>query len=243
MIRPARFGANPETAGSNRFQRRGRPGDDAAHALREFDGLAVALAAAGVRVHAFAGARDADLPDEVFPNNWVSFHADGTAVLYPLLAPIRRRERRADVHRRAARRARLSDRARRRPHIARGRAANISRARAASCSIESTASRTPADRRARTIAALAELGRELGYETDTFDAMDRDGHPVYHTNVLLSIGTRFAVLCSSALRDEAERRRLIERLAEAREVIGAELRAAPFVRGQSARVARAPPRP
>src|SRR4051812_50033487 len=95
MIRPARFAANAETANSNSFQA-AAPADRniAARAAREFDGLAVALAAAGVRVHAFAGASDAELPDEVFPNNWVSFHEDGTAVLYPLLAPNRRRERR-----------------------------------------------------------------------------------------------------------------------------------------------------
>src|SRR5262249_8254271 len=68
-------------------------------------------------------------------------------------------------------------------------------------------------------AALAELGRVLGYETCAFDACDRDGHAIYHTNVLLSIGTRFAVLCSSALRDEVERRQIVARLAEHREVI------------------------
>src|SRR5262249_6528544 len=98
MIRPARFAANPETAGSNRFQLAAPSDRDvSARAAREFDGLAVALAAAGVRVHAFAGAREGDLPDEVFPNNWVSFHEDGTAVLYPLLAPNRRRERRKEL--------------------------------------------------------------------------------------------------------------------------------------------------
>src|SRR5262249_49715752 len=68
-------------------------------------------------------------------------------------------------------------------------------------------------------AALVELGRVLGYETCAFDATDRDGHAIYHTNVLLSIGTRFAVLCSSALRADDERRRLVARLTEHREVI------------------------
>jgi len=96
MVRPAGFGHNAETAGSNFFQRAPeRPSDEAANALREFDALA--LARAGVRVLEFAGQRDAALPDEVFPNNWLSLHADGTAVLYPLLAPIRRRERRSEV--------------------------------------------------------------------------------------------------------------------------------------------------
>jgi len=98
MIRPAAFGANAETAGSNFFQRSAANiGDAARHAQLEFDALALALANAGVRVHQFAGQRGAALPDEVFPNNWLSLHADGTAVLYPMLAPNRRRERRRDI--------------------------------------------------------------------------------------------------------------------------------------------------
>lgn len=219
MIRPARFAANPETAGSNRFQVAAPADPDmAARAAREFDGLAVALAAAGVRVHAFAGARDADLPDEVFPNNWVSFHEDGTAVLYPLLAPNRRRERRPE----------LIDALRDEHGYRIAHVVDLTSLESRGQYLEGTGSLVLdrvnriayACRSPRTHdLALAELGRVLGYETRAFDAMDRDGHPIYHTNVLLSIGTRFAVLCSSALRDAAERRQLIQRLAESREVI------------------------
>jgi hypothetical protein len=219
MIRPARFAANPETAGSNRFQVAASADRDvAAHAAREFDGLAVALAAAGVRVHAFAGARDVDLPDEVFPNNWVSFHEDGTAVLYPLLAPNRRRERRQE----------LIDALRDEHGYRIARVVDLTSLEDRGQYLEGTGSLALdrvnriayACRSPRTHdLALTELGRVLGYETHAFDAVDRDGHPIYHTNVLLSIGRRFAVLCSSALRDEAERRQLIERLAESREVI------------------------
>jgi hypothetical protein len=219
MIRPARFAANPETASSNRFQAAAPADRDvAARAAREFDGLAVALAAAGVRVHAFAGARDADLPDEVFPNNWVTFHEDGTAVLYPLLAPNRRRERRHDVidalrDEHGYRIARVVDLTalERRGQYLEGTGSIV---------LDRVSRMAYACRSQRTHdSALAELGRVLGYEMLAFDATDRDGHPIYHTNVLLSIGTRFAVLCSSALRDEAERRQLIDRLAEHREVI------------------------
>jgi hypothetical protein len=219
MIRPARFAGNPETAASNRFQAAARADRGvAARAAREFDGLAVALAAAGVRVHAFAGARDADLPDEVFPNNWVSFHADGTAVLYPLLAPNRRRERRPE----------LIDALRDEHGYRIAHVVDLTSLESRGQYLEGTGSLVLdrvnriayACRSPRTHdLALVELGRVLGYETRAFDAMDRDGHPIYHTNVLLSIGTRFAVLCSSALRDAAERRQLIQRLAESREVI------------------------
>jgi hypothetical protein len=218
MIRPARFAANPETAGSNRFQG-SAPADVgvAARAAREFDGLAIALAAAGVRVHAFAGAEGADLPDEVFPNNWVSFHGDGTAVLYPLLAPNRRRERRPE----------LIDALREQGYRV-DRVVDLTPLEQRSQYLEGTGSfvldrvarRAYACRSPRTHdAALAELGRVLGYETHAFDATDRDGHAIYHTNVLLSIGTRFAALCSSALRDDAERRRIVARLAEQRALI------------------------
>ena len=98
MVRPAHFARNAETAASNFFQH--SAADESVSALRaqrEFDSLALALAGAGVRVHQFAGQQGAALPDEVFPNNWLSLHADGTAVLYPMLAPSRRLERRRDI--------------------------------------------------------------------------------------------------------------------------------------------------
>src|SRR5262245_20107789 len=98
MVRPEQFGSNAETAGSNFFQRAAAGASDAAQRAKlEFDALALALAGAGVGVHQFAGQRGAALPDEVFPNNWLSLHADGTAVLYPMLASSRRRERRRDI--------------------------------------------------------------------------------------------------------------------------------------------------
>jgi hypothetical protein len=218
MIRPARFATNPETASSNRFQNSARTAADvAARAAREFDGLAVALAAAGVRVHAFAGASGADLPDEVFPNNWVSFHEDGTAVLYPLLAPSRRRERRPELidalRERGYRIARVVD-------LTPFEQRNQYLEGTGSLVLDRVNRVAYACRSPRTHdAALAELGRELGYETHAFDAADRDGHAIYHTNVLLSIGTRFAVVASSALRDDGQRRQLVARLAEQREVI------------------------
>jgi hypothetical protein len=219
MIRPAGFAANVETEASNRFQATTRGGNDvAASAAREFDGLVAALAATGVRVHAFAGSRDTPLPDEVFPNNWVSFHADGTAVLYPMLAPSRRRERRPE----------LLDELRLRHGYRLSRVVDLTHLEERGRFLEGTGSFVLdrvrrvayACRSPRTHdAALAEFGRELGYGTCAFEAADRDGHAIYHTNVLLSIGTRFVVLCTSAVRDVAERRRLVERLTEHRELI------------------------
>src|SRR5262245_33844068 len=94
MIRPVRFAGNEQTAATNLFQQV----DDAdlfdaqSVALAEFDSLAAALRQAGVDVHVFDDTAEPHTPDSIFPNNWVSFHADGTVVLYPMLAPNRREE-------------------------------------------------------------------------------------------------------------------------------------------------------
>src|SRR5690348_13653460 len=98
MIRPANFGANPETAASNAFQKSAEAGaGPQARALAEFDALVEALRQAGVVVEVFEDRSEPVTPDAVFPNNWVSFHADGSAWLYPMLAMNRRWERRPDI--------------------------------------------------------------------------------------------------------------------------------------------------
>src|SRR5271156_2607770 len=102
MVRPAGFGFNPQTAASNLFQENTLPqGADAAGihgaALAEFDALAEGLARAGVQVVVAHDTLQPAKPDAIFPNNWVSFHRDGTVVLYPMMAPNRRLERRDEV--------------------------------------------------------------------------------------------------------------------------------------------------
>jgi hypothetical protein len=211
MVRPARFGANPETAASNFFQT-AAPADEAvaARAQREFDALATNLAAAGVRVIELAGSTSDALPDEVFPNNWLTLHADGTAVLYPLLALNRRRERRADVLHTLRAQKLFEPR----------RVVDLTALEQQGVYLEGTGS-VVLDRVNRAAyaclsprthpQALAELGRELDYELVPFAAADRDGRAIYHTNVMLSIGTRFAVLCSVAVA-EPQHAPLLERL-------------------------------
>jgi hypothetical protein len=103
MVRPARFGANPETADSNRFQQSGASPGEAAEALREFDGLVGRLVDAGVEVIVAEDTPSPPKPDACFPNNWVSFHADGTIVLYPMQPATRRPERREAIVEQACR--------------------------------------------------------------------------------------------------------------------------------------------
>lgn len=212
MIRPAHFGSNHETAGSNFFQRSAVGIADAElRALHEFDSLALALADAGVRVHQFAGQPTQALPDEVFPNNWLSLHADGTAVLYPMLAANRRRERRPDVLEALV--ASCGYRI--------DRIVDLTALEAGEQYLEGTGSLVLdrgrhvayACRSPRTHpAALAEFARVLRYEIVPFGAADAAG-PIYHTNVVMSLGTHFAALCARAIPDAAERRSVVERLA------------------------------
>src|SRR5213594_1479042 len=100
MVRPASFGFNPDTAPSFLFQREitdANRREIERRARIEFDLLAGRLRDAGVEVIIFEDKEELHTPDAVFPNNWVSFHHDGTVVLYPMLAPSRRPERRRDI--------------------------------------------------------------------------------------------------------------------------------------------------
>jgi hypothetical protein len=192
MIRPARFAANPETADSNRFQRTEAIADAATAALREFDALARGLANAGVGVVVAEDSLEPAKPDACFPNNWVSFHADGTVVLYPMMAPSRRAERRrepiAAIERAGYRVARTIDLS---PLEARGEFLEGT----GSLVLDRPRRIAYACRSPRTTAvALAEFSAALGYRIVAFDAQGPDGRPAYHTNVLMAIGEGFAVV-------------------------------------------------
>lgn len=210
MVRPARFGPNPETADSNRFQKSAALPGGAAAALREFDGLVGRLVEAGVEVVVAADTPAPPKPDACFPNNWVSFHADGSVVLYPLMAPSRRAERREEPIEQVARAGfRIARRVDLSPLEARGEF------------LEGTGSLV-LDRENRiayacrsprtTPAALGEFCAALGYRAVGFEAVGPDGRPAYHTNVMMAIGEDFAVVCADAIPDTGRRRAVIAQL-------------------------------
>ena len=220
MVRPAAFASNPQTALSNSFQAVApRTPAIQRRAEREFDAVANALETAGVRVHAFQGQTDCDAPDEVFPNNWVSFHEDGTVVLYPLLAPNRRLERRASIL------ASLE-----REHGYRlGRIVDLTLHEAEGRYLEGTGSLV-LDRVNRVayacgsprtdVEVISDFADKLGFDPVVFPATDATDRPVYHTNVVMSVGTHFAVACLDAIPHPAARRELAERIeASGRELI------------------------
>lgn len=207
MVRPAAFAANPETAPTNRFQETGVNGRSVADAARaEFDGLATALANAGVGTVVLDDAPDPPKPDAVFPNNWVTTHADGTVVLYPMLAASRRGERRTDLcevllrHGRAV--TAVLDLS---PWETRGLALEGT----GSLVLDRRRKIAYACRSPRTAQApLAQWAGFLGYSVHLFDAFDRERVPIYHTNVMMALGSGFAVVAMDALSDERQRREL-----------------------------------
>jgi hypothetical protein len=213
MVRPARFGWNPQTQASNRFQC-----EDAAlgavandRACFEFDALVAALRGAGVDITVAVDRESPACPDAVFPNNWVSLHADGTVVLYPMLARNRRLERRFDIVSLLAGEGGFAVR----------RLVDLTHYEARGRFLEGTGSVVFDHARRIAYACLSprtdrepldELCEELGYTPCAFDASDAQGVPIYHTNVMLAVGSRTCVIAAEAI-DAADRERVLACLA------------------------------
>jgi len=221
MIRPASFGSNPETAESNAFQRP-VPGADVdeirAQARAEFDGLVRALRAADVEVIVVDDTAEPVTPDAVFPNNWISFHASGTVVLYPMQAPSRRAEVRLDLVDQLGTEHRFEVRS----TIDLTEHADHDRflEGTGSMVLDRVGRVAYAVRSPRTDASVfEEFCRRTEFEPVLFEALDSGGTPVYHANVVMCIGTAFVVICADALRVPRERREVLARLAENREVV------------------------
>ncbi|MFX0547355.1 citrulline utilization hydrolase CtlX [Roseovarius sp. S1116L3] len=212
MIRPNRFHPNPETAADNRFQ--SRPTlteiEVAEAAAAEFDAAAARLRDEGVGVHVFQDDRD-DTPDSVFPNNWFSTHPGGHVAVYPMFVPSRRRERRDDVIEMLKREYRVQV------------VTDYSGLEQDGLALEGTGAMV-IDHIGR-IAYVARSHRadpillerfctNFGYEPMVFDAIDESGSPVYHTNVVMAIGTHFAMISLDMIKNAARRAEIAERLAE-----------------------------
>lgn len=214
MVRPHAFRVNPETAADNAFQASG--GGEHSNAYREVSAVADRLRAHGITVHLFED-DGAATPDSVFPNNWLTTHEDGRIALHPMRAANRRAERRDDIvdHLRSA-------------YVA-GELVDYSSFEERGLFLEGTGSLV-LDRQNRwAFAALSpRTSQELverfcadfGYEPVVFEASDSSGTPVYHTNVMLALGTGFAIAGLEMIPNEKQRRKVEERLrASGREII------------------------
>jgi hypothetical protein len=217
MVRPRNFGFNAETASSNRFQRPGGSEQTAVHAQAEFDAFAAALAGEGITVCIAPDSDEPRKPDAVFPNNWVSFHADGTVVLYPMQAPNRRTERRREVIDCVVRDTGF--RVRRTVDLTHHEKAGRFLEGTGSLVLDHVERVAYACRSARTDEDVArDWAHAMDYQLELFTARDARGTPIYHTNVVMSIGTRMAVVALENI-DADDRRRIAKRLDAERELL------------------------
>jgi len=203
MIRPVNFGFNEETAASNAFQNRNADKSGVKEkALREFDGMVAILCENGVEVTVVEDTPEPYTPDSIFPNNWVSFHANGEIFLYPMQAENRRLERREDII------TKLED------QFAVKHIIDLSRFEHENKFLEGTGSMV-LDRENKIAYAcisprtdrevLAIFCEQTGYKEVSFHAYDEYHQAIYHTNVLMCIGSEFAVICLDTITEPEEK--------------------------------------
>ncbi|WP_455673377.1 citrulline utilization hydrolase CtlX [Phocaeicola sp.] len=215
MIEPVAFGFNEETAANNYFQQRpdAVAGQVQNRALTEFRGMVEKLRSHGIDVLVIRDTPVPHTPDSIFPNNWVSFHADGTIALYPMFAENRRPERRDDILQAIAQEG-----------FAIYNKVDYTAAETANRFLEGTGS-IILDRVNRyAYAALSQrtdkelflrFCKDFGYKPLAFHAnqtVEGKRLPIYHTNVMMCVATDYAVICLDAIDDAEERAMVCEAL-------------------------------
>lgn len=215
MVRPVHFGFNPETAGNNFYQKQdSRPVEEIQRlALAEFDGFVAILRDQGVEVLVVEDSESPIKTDAIFPNNWLSTHPDGKVILYPMFSPNRRLERRKEILEQLLRLG-----------FGVSEIIDLSFFEEHGQFLEGTGSMV-LDRQAKVIYAcfserthpvpLEYLGKLLGYQVVSFEAMQEVGgrlSPIYHTNVMMHVGTDIAVVCLETIVKSAERQKVKDAL-------------------------------
>lgn len=218
MIRPVNFRMNEQTAVHNFYQKPLADFSDdeiQAKALVEFDGLVEKLKSKGVNVIVVNDKGFLNTPDSIFPNNWISFHDNGDVGLYPMFAPNRRLERREDIL------DILEDKGFIIEHVI-----DYSSAEIDEIFLEGTGSIVLDRENQNAYCALSPLSEEelfiefcedFEYNPIVFSAyqiIDEMRTLIYHTDVMLTIGKTFAIVCLDAIDDSKERKNLIQHLKE-----------------------------
>lgn len=208
LVSPTSFGFNPETASSNVFQHNIHLEKKIIQekAQQEWEQVCALLAKEKVRVIAVMDTITPIKPDALFPNNWISTHESGKIILYPLLAHNRRTEKRRDIIYQLTQKYLVTD------------IVDLSFYEKENQFLEGTGSMV-FDRvnkiiyacvSARTyIEPLEHLAKLLEYQVVAFHAFDHK-KPIYHTNVLMSVGTQWASICLEAIPDANEREKIMD---------------------------------
>jgi hypothetical protein len=209
LIRPCAFGYNPETAVNNTFQQNGNQQDVQQKALHEFDAFVDLLDENDIDVTVVHDTPEPHSPDAVFPNNWLSTHADGTLCLFPMFAENRRLERKQTV----------LDALRNKFNVQ--NIVDFTAYETMQKFLESTGSMVLDRENLIAYACLSprtdkevllDFCERLGYAPHCFNAVEKNGAAIYHTNVMMCAGEHFAVVCLESITDSEQRDELVETL-------------------------------
>ncbi|MEO9968092.1 MAG: arginine deiminase-related protein [Reichenbachiella sp.] len=224
MIRPVQFRMNEQTAVNNYYQKALEnitPENIQVRALAEFDGFVDKLRSNGIEVIVINDTPDPSTPDSIFPNNWISFHADGTIGLYPMYAENRRLERRSEIIEELKKYGLIVN-----------KKIDLSKSENDGKFLEGTGSLIFDRTNKIAYAAISErthpdviesFEKAFGYKVVSFTANQTVGDtrlPIYHTNVMMALGHDFAVICLDTIDDKAERKMVVDSLEQSgKEVI------------------------
>ena len=209
MIEPVAFGFNEQTAVNNYFQVQ-QEGNVQDKALKEFNAFVEKLRAKDINVITIKDTLEPKTPDSIFPNNWVSFHADGKVVLYPMFAENRRLERRDDIINQIKEQFEVTE------------VIDYSGAEKDNLFLEGTGSMIfDHDNKIAYGSVSLRLDEGLfrkfcsdfGFQPVVFHSYQTAGEerlPIYHTNVMMCVADQFVVICLDCIDDESERNNVIE---------------------------------
>ena len=212
MIRPHNFGFNEQTATTNNFQKKTSSSVNL-QALREFNNAVETLRMNGINVFVFDDLEGMETPDSIFPNNWISFHSDGTVIIYPMLALNRRNERRADIIQSLSTLYGFYC-----SHII-----DLTNYEKDNKFLEGTGSLVLDHENKIAYSCISErtnevvlnkFCNEMNYRPVKFHAFDETGFPIYHTNVMMTLGDKFAMVCLDSIKDESDKKAVISAIKE-----------------------------
>ncbi len=215
MIRPVNFRMNEQTAVNNYFMEEMdvKAKSINERAQEEFDAFVDILRSKGVNVIVVEDTREPDTPDSIFPNNWVSFHASGTVVVYPMFAENRRQERREDIFNAIEQHGfKIKD------------IIDYTSAEEEGLFLEGTGSILKDRVNQKAYCALSERAHEELFiefceDFDCFpviftanQTVNGERLPIYHTNVMMAMAENFAVICLDSIDDKKERKNVVDHL-------------------------------
>ncbi|MBK7099345.1 MAG: amidinotransferase [Sphingobacteriales bacterium] len=216
MIRPAAFGFNAETAVNNAFQKASEDENVNSNALQEFDDLVSLLRQHDINVLVIDDTISPHTPDSIFPNNWVSYHGDGTVALYPMFANNRRKERNKGVLEKVAAGFTVAS------------VIDFSNYETKGIFLEGTGSMVIDRENGIVYACLSprtdksvfeEFCRKFHYKPVSFTALDQYKKEIYHTNVIMCVADKFVVICLESIDNQQEKNMVRQTIQQTGKVI------------------------